>query len=66
MMKQPTAFGHLSANLDRFNEIRAVLSANGRAKLLIGGNDKAHIYREIIPDHPNWFYQFIHSIPTNP
>ena len=65
MMTQPITSVHLSANLDNLNEIRAALSTNGRTRLLFGGNDGAHIYREIILDHPNWLHQSILSIPIS-
>ncbi len=43
----------LSADLDNFNEIRAALAADGRARLLSGGNDAEQLHDEIVRLKPS-------------
>ncbi len=47
MTTQSLTFVVLSTDLDNFNEIRAALSADGRAKLLSGGNDTEQLYDQV-------------------
>ncbi len=47
-MTQPLTFVVLSTGLDNFKEIRAALSADGRAQLLAGGNDPEQLHEEIV------------------
>ena len=37
----------LSTDLDNFNEFRDALSADGRAKLLSGGNDVEQVFEQV-------------------
>jgi len=43
----------LSTDLDNFNEIRDALSADGRAKLLSGGNDVEQLYEQVVSFKPS-------------
>jgi len=43
----------LSADLDNFNEIRAALAADGRTRLLSGGNDAEQLHDEIVRLRPS-------------
>src|SRR6266849_8581082 len=47
-MTQPLTIVVLSTGLDNFKEIRAALTADGRAQLLAGGNDADQLHDEII------------------
>ncbi|MDX6693505.1 MAG: pilus assembly protein CpaE [Blastocatellia bacterium] len=52
-MTQPLTFVILSTGLDGFKEIRAALAAEGRARLLAGGDDAEQLYTEIVNLRPN-------------
>ncbi len=47
MTVQPITFVVLSKDLDNFNDIRAALNADSRAKLLSGGNDADQVYDQV-------------------
>jgi pilus assembly protein CpaE len=53
MTKQSLTFVVLSTGLDNFNEIRAALSTDGRAKLLSGGNDVEQLYDQVVRFKPS-------------
>lgn len=53
MTTQSLTFVVLSTDLDNFNEIRAALSADGRAKLLSGGNDTEQLYDQVARFKPS-------------
>jgi pilus assembly protein CpaE len=53
MTTQPITFVVLSTGLDNFNEIRAALSADSRAKLLSGGNDVEQLYDQVVSFKPS-------------
>jgi pilus assembly protein CpaE len=53
MTKQSLTFVVLSTDLDNFNEIRAALSTDGRAKLLSGGNDVEQLYDQVVRFKPS-------------
>ena len=52
-MTQPLTFVILSTGLDSFKEIRGALAAEGRARLLAGGDDAEQLYAEIVNLRPN-------------
>jgi pilus assembly protein CpaE len=62
-MTQPISFVVLSTGLDNFKDIRRALSAEGRAKLLAGGNDADQLYEEIVRLKPA---AAIIALGTNP
>ena len=53
MTTQSLTFVVLSTDLDNFNEIRAALSQDGRAKLLSGGNDTEQLYDQVTRFKPS-------------
>ena len=53
MTMQPITFVVLSTDLDNFNEIRAALSTDDRAKLLSGGNDAEQLYDQVVHFRPS-------------
>ena len=53
MTSQSISVVILSADLDNFNEIRAALAEDGRAKLLSGGNDAEQLHDEIVRLKPS-------------
>ena len=53
MTAQSLSIVVLSTGLENLNEIRAALAADGRAKLLSGGNDEEKIQEEIIRLQPS-------------
>jgi len=52
-MTNPLTFVVLSTGLDNFKAIRTALAADGRARLLAGGNDTDQLYEEILRLKPN-------------
>jgi pilus assembly protein CpaE len=52
-MSQPLTFVILSTGLDAFKEIRGALAAEGRGRLLAGGDDAEQVYTEIVNLRPN-------------
>ncbi len=52
-MTNPLTFVVLSTGLDNFKAIRTALAADGRARLLAGGNDTDQLYEEIQRLKPN-------------
>jgi pilus assembly protein CpaE len=53
MATQPITFVVLSTDLNNFNEIRAALATDGRAKLLSGGNDVEQVYDQVVRFKPS-------------
>jgi pilus assembly protein CpaE len=53
MATQPITFVVLSKDLDNFNDIRAALAADNRAKLLSGGNDVEQVHDEVVQHKPS-------------
>jgi pilus assembly protein CpaE len=53
IMTEPLTFVILSTGLDNFKEIRGALSADGRARLLAGGDDAEQLYAEIVRLRPS-------------
>ncbi len=53
MTTQPISIVVLSTDLDNFNEIRAALSSDERAKLLSGGNDVEQLYDQVVRFKPS-------------
>src|SRR5215211_243206 len=52
-MTQPLTFVILSTGLESFKELRGALAAEGRARLLAGGDDAEQVYAEIVNLRPN-------------
>lgn len=52
-MTQPLTFVILSTGLEAFKEIRGALAAEGRGRLLAGGDDAEQVYAEIVNLRPN-------------
>jgi pilus assembly protein CpaE len=52
-MTQPLTFVILSTGLETFKEIRGALAAEGRARLLAGGDDAEQVSAEIVNLRPN-------------
>lgn len=52
-MTQPLTFVILSTGLGTFKELRGALAAEGRARLLAGGDDAEQVYAEIVNLQPN-------------
>jgi len=53
MTTQSLSIVVLSTDLDNFNEVRAALSSDGRAKLLSGGNDVEQLYEQVVRFKPS-------------
>ncbi len=53
MTTQPITFVVLCTDLDNFNEIRAALATDGRARLLSGGNDADQLYDQVVRFKPS-------------
>ena len=53
MTTQSISIMVLSTDLDNFNEIRAALAVDNRAKLLSGGNDVEQFYEEVVRLKPS-------------
>jgi pilus assembly protein CpaE len=52
-MTQPLTTVILSTGLESFKEIRTALTADGRARLLAGGDDAEQVYEQIVHLHPS-------------
>ena len=53
MTTQPLSIVVLSTGIDNFNEIRAALAADNRAKVLSGGNDAEQVFEEVVRLKPS-------------
>jgi pilus assembly protein CpaE len=53
MMTQPLSFVVLSTGLDTFKEIRTALSADGRTRLLAGGDDVEQVHEQVLHLRPD-------------
>src|SRR5512141_3252586 len=53
MTTQSLSIVVLSTSIDNFNEIRAALTADGRAKVLSGGNDVEQLHEEVVRLKPS-------------
>lgn len=53
MMTQPLTFVVLSTGLDTFKEIRTALSADGRTRLLAGGDDAEQVHEQVMHLRPD-------------